>query len=240
MTPSLDAAPDAAPPAKRRAGHMTKRSSRDRLLDAAIAQFARFGFEPVSTSSVAKAAGLTQSMVHYHFQSKVNLWKAAIDRVMHDRAAHFWVNEQDLRDLDPLSRLKVLTRRFMIASSHDPYISRISVHEAMQRSPRLSWLMERYIGSAYRLFDHAITEAIRLGQIKPLPVGDVTTLILTASAIPFVADAWTEELYGYRQSSNEQTESYIDTAMDILFSGLVATKPVADAVPRPASAEGCE
>jgi len=167
---------------------------------------------------------LTQSMVNYHFKTKINLWRAVVDRLMHQRSVHFWVAEGDLRDLDPLSRLKVLTRRFMLASAHDAYVARIAVHEAVQRSPRLSWLIERYVGTTYRAFDRAIEEAIAAGSMKALPVGDITSLILTAGAMPFVADAWTEALYGYQQTSSGHRESYIDTVIEIVFSGLARSE----------------
>lgn len=198
-------------------------SPREKLLAAATGLFARHGYDMVSTSAVALAAGMTQSMVNYHFKTKLNLWRAAIDRLMRERAAYFWTDDRDLQDLPPLPRLKVLTRRFMLASAHDAFVARIAVHEAMQRSPRLEWLMQRYVGQTYRAFDSVIEEAIALGQIKALPVADVTTLILTAGSMPFVADAWTEVLYGFSQTSETHTESYIDTVIDIIFSGLAPT-----------------
>lgn len=206
-------------------------SPREKLLMAATDLFARHGYDMVSTGAVAEAAGMTQSMVNYHFKTKLNLWRSAIDRLMHERAAHFWIDDRDLQDLTPLPRLKVLTRRFMLASAHDAFAARIAVHEAMQRSPRLEWLMQRYVGQTYRAFDSVIEEAIALGQIKALPVADVTTLILTAGSMPFVADAWTEVLYGFSQTSESHTESYIDTVIDIIFSGLA---PISAAQPRAA------
>ena len=196
-------------------------SSREKLLVAATELFARYGYDMVSTGSVALAAGMTQSMVNYHFKTKLNLWHAVVDRLMHERAAYFWIDERDLQDLPPLPRLKVLTRRFILASAHDSYVSRIAVHEAMQRSSRLEWLMKRYVGQTYRAFDRVIEESISLGQIKALPVADVTTLILTAGSMPFVADAWTDILYGFSQTSETQMTSYIDTVMDVVFAGLV-------------------
>ena len=216
-------------------GTASNMNSRDRLLEVAIGLFATHGFDSVTTSAVAAAVGLTQSMVHYHFQSKTNLWRAAIVRLMHSRGAVFPLGELDLRDLDPLSRLKVLTRRFMMASASEPHMSRIAMHEALQHSPRLTWLIERYVGVTYRLFDSTVREAIEQGRLKRLPIGDVTTLILTAGAIPFVADAWVEDLYGYSQTDTDRVDSYISTAMTVLFTGLAAEPDVA-VVERPAAA----
>src|ERR1041384_7627861 len=69
----------------------------ERLLEAAVALFAQHGFDAVSTGAVAAAAGLTQSMVHYHFGTKEKLWKAAVEHIMQVRGSMFSLNLEDLR-----------------------------------------------------------------------------------------------------------------------------------------------
>ena len=64
-------------------------TSRERLLAAAIKVFAEYGYSAVSTSQIAKEAGMAQSMVHYHFRTKERLWKAAIDHLMRDLGRRF-------------------------------------------------------------------------------------------------------------------------------------------------------
>src|SRR3546814_151356 len=112
---------------------------RTRLLDVAIQLFARYGYDPVSTGTVAKATGLTQSMVHYHFGSKEKLWKEAIRKLMRDRGATFPIGKMDLQDLEPIARLKVIVRTYVLASAADPNLARIMMHEGMVKGPRLRW-----------------------------------------------------------------------------------------------------
>src|SRR5258708_13983762 len=83
---------------------------REELLADAIDLFARYGYEPVSTGQIAAAAGLTQSMVHYHFGKKPRLWKAAIERLMHERGLAFPIGRLYLQDPHPLPSLKLLIR----------------------------------------------------------------------------------------------------------------------------------
>src|SRR5262245_4563147 len=52
---------------------------RDRILSAALECFAAFGFEGTSTRAVAAKAGLTHSLVIYHFQSKDQLWLNTVE-----------------------------------------------------------------------------------------------------------------------------------------------------------------
>jgi AcrR family transcriptional regulator len=53
---------------------------RERILDVAEAQFAKRGFEAVSTRAVAQDAGATAAMIHYYFNSKRALFDAVIAR----------------------------------------------------------------------------------------------------------------------------------------------------------------
>jgi len=53
---------------------------RDRILDAAEAQFAKLGYEAVSLREVARQADATSAMIHYYFDSKRKLFDAVFAR----------------------------------------------------------------------------------------------------------------------------------------------------------------
>jgi TetR/AcrR family transcriptional regulator len=50
--------------------------TRSRILDAATDLFVEEGVSNVSMSRVARAAGVTKSLIHHHFGSKEKLWEA--------------------------------------------------------------------------------------------------------------------------------------------------------------------
>jgi AcrR family transcriptional regulator len=60
-------------------------TSRERILDAAMEIFARYGYRRASMDQVADAAGLTRQAVYHHFQSKEALFRAAVE-ALHDGA----------------------------------------------------------------------------------------------------------------------------------------------------------
>ena len=72
--------------------HRSKRPRRDRadirelLIAAAIDEFASKGFEGASTRAIAEAAAAHQPQILYHFGSKEQLWRAAVDELF-DRLA---------------------------------------------------------------------------------------------------------------------------------------------------------
>jgi AcrR family transcriptional regulator len=53
---------------------------RERILDVAEEQFAKRGFEAVSTRAVAREVGATPAMIHYYFNSKRELFDAVFAR----------------------------------------------------------------------------------------------------------------------------------------------------------------
>lgn len=195
-------------------------ATRDRLLDAAIDLFSRYGYDPVSTGAVADAAGLTQSMVHYHFGSKDALWRAAIDRLMRRRGRAFPVSRLELRDVDPVTRLKILIRRLIEANAAEPNYVRIVLHEAMANTPRLDWLMERYIADGFAAFNSAIRDAIDAGLIRPLPLHDITSIATSVSFLTFSIGEVTRRVYDTDLTSDEHVQSLSDSIITTLFAGL--------------------
>jgi len=56
------------------AGKIIKRTEiYETILDLAIELFSTYGFDSVSTPQIAKAAGVSQPTIHYHFGNKLEL-----------------------------------------------------------------------------------------------------------------------------------------------------------------------
>lgn len=60
---------------------MSSRETRSKILIAAQRVFATYGFLGARTTEIAKEAGVSRTMLHYHFQTKEDLFKAVSDRV---------------------------------------------------------------------------------------------------------------------------------------------------------------
>jgi TetR/AcrR family transcriptional regulator len=223
--------PGAGPRRAKSHGTARDEGAREQLLDGAIALFAARGYEGVSTGEVAKQAGLTQSMVHYYFGNKASLWEAAVERLMRRRGGQFEVDISDLRDLDPLSRLKVLIRRFVAANATDPHLNRILIHEAMTSSKRLEWLASRFMRPGYRLFNHAIQDCIDAGMIRPVNARDVTNIIVGASTMTFSLSLLISEVYRDDPPGITDAERVSDTLIDLLMQGLEMPPPVSPLSP---------
>jgi Transcriptional regulator len=196
-------------------------SPSERLIQVALPLFAKYGYDAVSTGQIARAAKLSQPMVHYHFQSKERIWKASMDSMMQNLSRSFPNRRDELKDLEPVARLKVLTRRFIVMSAADPTLSRVILHESLAQSERLNWLVRRYVARAFRDFDEAIHHGVELGVMKRLPEFAVANTIVTASAFTFCLGALVKLIYQADLTDEKTIDAMADTIVEILFNGLV-------------------
>ncbi len=196
-------------------------TSRERLLAAAIKVFAEYGYSAVSTSQIAKEAGMAQSMVHYHFRTKERLWKAAIDHLMRDLGRRFPVARDELKDLDPVSQLKVMIRRFIKMSSIEVNLARIVVHEGTSPSARLRWFAKTYLLPGFEEFDSAVAIGIEAGLIKDLPIYTITQTMIAASSMTYCVGPLVKEIHCVDLRDKERIDELSDTILDIIFHGIL-------------------
>lgn len=227
--PKLVGAPKRPPGRPRNSERDRPDQTRDQLLDASITLFARYGFDTVTTGQIAEAAGLTQSMVHYHFGTKTRLWEEAMRRLMRRRGRLFRATPADLAGLDPLGKLKVLTRRLIEANAANPDHVRIVVYEATTRSPRLKWLIDNFLSPGFGVFDQAVREAMDSGAMRRAPVHDITNAVTSAASLSFALHTIVKDMYGVDLGQQKAVTSFSDTLIDILFNGLLAASAEAAA-----------
>jgi AcrR family transcriptional regulator len=81
--------------------------TRRAILDAAVATFAERGYSGTAMGDVACAAGVTKSLVQYHFETKEHLWQAALEVSMQpfiDAVDRFLASKHTLADVAKLIR----------------------------------------------------------------------------------------------------------------------------------------
>ena len=83
-------------------------STRERILGAAVEEFARYGLGGARVDRIAQRAGANKRMLYYYFGDKEGLFLAALEnRYEHIRSAE---RTLDLEDLDPREALERLVR----------------------------------------------------------------------------------------------------------------------------------
>ena len=199
---------------------LTERS-RDRILAAALAEFANRGFDGTTTAEIARRAGVTQPLVHYHFDSKDALWYATVEAAFQSAAGSFADVGRELADLDIVDQMKVLVRRYVRFSATNPELARIISYEGVLGGPRLTWLSEHHLTSRFDLFGHLFEAGVGNGRLKDLPTQHVLTSISAAGAYLFIIRAAMLEVHDIDVTDPAVVEAHADTVVELFFHGLV-------------------
>jgi TetR/AcrR family transcriptional regulator len=198
---------------------------RERILAAALDEFAGRGFDGTTTAEIARRAGVTQPLVHYHFESKDALWRAAVSEAFTSALSAFDGVMTELSDLDTLDQMKVLVRRFVRFCAAHPEIGRMISYEGVQGGPRLTWLLEHNLNGDFAwfrdLYDHAVAE----GVVKDLPAEHVLTSFSAAGAYLFIVKAAMWQSYGMDVTDPAVIETHADTIVELFFHGLAVERP---------------
>jgi TetR/AcrR family transcriptional regulator len=112
---------------------------------AALEAFATYGFEGASTRQIAALAGENQGLITYHFSSKENLWKAAVDSIFLEFRRELEARDAILVDADVRTRIRLLLIYFVRYAARRPEQMRLMIQEGKADSPRMKWLVDRHI-----------------------------------------------------------------------------------------------
>ena len=214
MSPSA-----AAPAASSRRRQARSASTRTALLDAALSEFAAHGFEGASTRSIAAAAATHQPQINYHFDSKDELWRAAVDHLFAQLDATVRRHRQDsVPAVDDRERFARGIRAFVRAAAELPELNRIMVQEATTDSGRLRWIVDRHTRPR---FESVISDWRSLRRAGVVAAVDEVVLyysLVGAASLAYV-NAPEARLLGHDTQSPGFIEAHADTLVT-LFLGV--------------------
>ena len=156
--------------------------TRQRILDAAVAQFADEGFARASVDRIVEAVGLTKGAVYHHYKDKSQLFEAAFVAVEGRFSERL---EAGLRGIDdPRTRLTVAIDLFL-AACRDPQFLRVAVLEAPAALGWERWkqLEEDYLLGAVTMALAALHGEETAADLAPVVVGAASAAGLSLGAV---------------------------------------------------------
>ncbi|MFN2425449.1 MAG: TetR family transcriptional regulator [Candidatus Binatia bacterium] len=190
------------------------------ILKAALDLFARDGFDGASIPSIAKAASIGHPLVHYHFGSKENLWRAAVDHAFDDLQRSMDRLEESAAELAPVDALQKLLREFAGFTARHPAHTFIILNELRSGGARFDWLVERHLGPLHSRLDRFIDAAIATGSIRPVPAAHLSSIAIGATVHFFGAAPLLSRLYNVATHDPDVIEAHSRWVLEILMKGL--------------------
>ena len=136
---------------------------RDRIVDAAIEAFAERGFRGASTRDIAQRAGTNQGLITYHFHSKDELWRAAVDRIFGMLEARFLEYLSTVEHEDPRESTREAIRAYVRFAAAHPELFRFMVDEGRGSGERMRWLIDTHVKPRFEKLKQ------RLGVVAGIP-----------------------------------------------------------------------
>ncbi len=108
------------------------------ILGGAERVFARAGFEGATMAQIAEEAGVPKPNLHYYFGNKLDLYRAVLNRVLHD-----WLDPTDVivADAEPRAALETYIRKKMALAYERPDASRVFANELLHGAPVIGELL---------------------------------------------------------------------------------------------------
>jgi AcrR family transcriptional regulator len=191
---------------------------RQRILTAAIRAFSEVGYAGATTAGIAREAGVTQPLVHHHFGSKDGLWRAAVDAVFSNIPRIVATGD----DPSPREAIIDTIERFIRFVAAHPEATRITAREGAAPSPRLDYLLKRYLHEPFR----DVVDLLRAGQNAGIVTPDIRPelalfLVLGAGSHLFDVSALAQRSQGIDTTASWTCEAFVVLMRTVLERGLL-------------------
>jgi TetR/AcrR family transcriptional regulator len=192
-------------------------ATRERILAAALDLFSELSFEGATTREIAAKAEVTQPLLNYHFSSKDELWRAAVDGLFEELEGALATRAEGLRGVDELTVAKLLVRQFVYFSASHPQLHRIITQECKSDGPRMDWLVERHVRPFYELSAAMFTGLIEAGYMRDIAVPHLYYILTGAGATMFVLAPECRRLAGIDPLESDVVEVHADAVIALIF-----------------------
>lgn len=191
--------------------------TRQRILDAALDLFADRSFDGASTREIAQRAGVAQPLLNYHFCSKDELWRAAVDDLFETLNAALTARREGLRGVDELTVMRLLVREFVRFCAHRPQLHRIITGECKAEGPRMDWLVERHVRPLYDSTTEQFARLTEKGLLPAIAPVHLYYVLTGAASSMFVLGAECRRLSGLDPTADEVIAAHMDAVSRLLF-----------------------
>ncbi|MEE9374004.1 MAG: TetR/AcrR family transcriptional regulator [Saprospiraceae bacterium] len=211
------------PKKKRTVGRPKEKNSIEtqEVLVEALKSFAQLGYGGVSLSSLAKKTGVADSLLHYHFGTKEELWKKSMmqagSQIIDSLEDIFNV----LDNVNGLEKLRIYIKKIVLFSASHPEFQQVVVQEVFSDSSRSNWLIEEILKPIFSFMEVIIKEEQAKGTIKSIPPANLFSFIIGAIITFFARSYQMKKLYDVDCFEEEQVQNQAKIVTDLILNGLI-------------------
>jgi len=193
-----------------------KKETRAKILQAALEQFAERGFDGASIRDIASRAGVFHGLIKYHFDSKEELWKSAVD-FLFERQSKELENPEGYEDLPVKEQARSWIKRYVHYCARHPEHARIMVQESLKDTERLRWAVKTHIEPVHKTARKIAAEWMAAGVYPAIPLHAIIYIVSAAAQSPFMLAPELKHGAGVDMTNPAQIDAYADALVTMLF-----------------------
>jgi AcrR family transcriptional regulator len=187
------------------------------VLEAALECFGAFGYEGTSTRAVAERAGVTHTLVLYHFGSKEQLWLSMMEDALANYSANITENLKDNGNRPASDALRTFIEQFVRLSAAHPQIHRIMTMGGNQETERLQWIIDHYLRDHFTVVRDLIKRGQAEGSVRECDAARLYYYIIGGGGTPYTLSVEYKTLTGRDVFSEAEIYRNIAFLFDIVF-----------------------
>ncbi|MDP9301988.1 MAG: TetR/AcrR family transcriptional regulator [Actinomycetota bacterium] len=194
------------------------------MLQAALDAFAETGYDGTSVRELSRRLGVSHALLTSRFGSKEGLWFAAMEHALAD-AERTWREVADSPDLDDLEALRRGVVRQVVFSAAHPQVLRIMSHEGAIDSPRVRFVIDRFVNPLRPAVERLLARLVAAGRIRPVPYATLHYLVTFGGGALFANPVESALLGAPAHPDAEYIRAHAEAVADVLIAG-VAVRPL--------------
>ncbi len=193
---------------------------RHALLEAALRAFGEHGYEGTSLRDLARQLGVSHNLVHHHYGSKCELWKAALEHgcAPSGRELLSLVEANSSQSDWEVANREGVTGAIMLFARR-PAVAKIMADESARGGPRLDFLFDRYIKPFAGLLENLLAGAPQADE-RDVDARAALLFLFAGLTAPFTLCGLASKLDGSPAMSRRDLARFATTVAGVIAHGL--------------------
>jgi TetR/AcrR family transcriptional regulator len=204
-----------------KASKTKKGGSRDRLLQAALKEFANKGIDGARVDEIARVSGANKNMIYHYFKSKEGLFIAVLEQVYESVRSR--QRDLSLRELDPIAAMRLLIEHTADVWIEVPEFNRLlaseNLHQAkhVRRSKKILSMYQPLIESLRDVLDRGAKDGVFRPGVDPIDL----YISVTSLSAHYVAHRFTfEAIFKMNLMSPKKVQQRKEAICDMILRSL--------------------
>jgi len=189
------------------------------VLQGALDAFAENGYDGTSVRELSRRLGVSHALLTARFGSKEGLWFAAMEHALKE-TEKTWREVAVSTEVDDLEALRLGVIRQVTFSAAHPQVMRVMSHEGAIDSPRVRFVVDRFINPLRPGVERILARLVAAGRIRPVPYATLHFLTVVGGGAIFANPVEAALLGAPAHPSAADIRAHAETVADVLIEGI--------------------